>query len=239
MNPNFVFLLMFLLAPHIVQAETLILQNGVDGYSGTDDTSIYEDRPNNTNGGGEYIFSGATASSVRRGLIRFDLSPLPENSQIISVALELIFDRSGSSSTDEDEYRLHRITSEWGEGSVVATDPGGIGSPAEAGDTTWTDRLFEQADWDTPGGDFVETASIAMPVTRAPGNTVTFSNGGMAADVETWLADPSSNHGWILIGDEEGTRNARRFHSSENSSDPPQLTIEFEPMTSINSWELY
>jgi len=222
-----------------IGAETIVLQNGLDGYMGTEDNSIYEDRPNHTNGGGEHIFSGATTASMRRALIRFDLSSLPDNIQITNVTLELRIDRSGRDSTDDDEYRLHRLLAEWGEGSVVATDPGGIGSPAEPGDATWDYQFFEQDQWETPGGDFAETASIVTPLSRQPGTTVTLSSDGMVEDVETWLSEPENNFGWILIGDENGTRNARRFNSSENESNPPKLIIEFQPNTAVNTWEIY
>ena len=43
-----------------------------------------------------------------------------------------------------------------------------------------------------------------------------------------WLDDPSSNHGWLLMGDEI-TTGAQRFDTRENASeaDRPRLTVTF------------
>ena len=37
----------------------------------------------------------------------------------------------------------------------------------------------------------------------------------MLADVQKWLDDPSSNFGWLLLGDETKSRTTKRFDSSE------------------------
>ena len=49
------------------------------------------------------------------------------------------------------------------------------------------------------GGDFLPTASVSMPVSDEPGTEVIFSSAEMAADVQQWLSDAESNHGWIVI----------------------------------------
>jgi len=52
----------------------------------------------------------------------------------------------------------------------------------------------------------------------------------MVAAVQAWVDDPVSNHGWVLLGDEVVTQNARRILSRENAGPgKPLLSIEFTP----------
>jgi hypothetical protein len=51
----------------------------------------------------------------------------------------------------------------------------------------------------------------------------------MVADVQSWLDDPASNFGWLLLGDETTSLTARRFDTREapNSALRPALEITF------------
>ncbi len=50
----------------------------------------------------------------------------------------------------------------------------------------------------------------------------------MVNDVQSWIDNPGSNNGWMVIGDEVNPTTARRFDSSEGGS-PPQLVVDFTP----------
>ena len=55
---------------------------------------------------------------------------------------------------------------------------------------------------------------------------------GLAADVQFWLDNPSSDFGWILFGEEGSatSTNVKRFDTHENTGagvEPPTLTIDF------------
>lgn len=227
-------------------AKAVTLQEGAAGYSGTDDTSIYQDYPDNSNGGFPLIFSGATVNSTRRALIRFNLSALPEISSP-EVSLTLVLERSGLEAGNPDIYTLHRVTTPWGEGAAATEDIniGGIGVPANPGDATWTASRFEDTAWETAGGDYLPEPSASLAIGRwdsiVPENNVyTFSSLGLSQDVEFWLQNPEENHGWILIGVEDVARNARRFYSSEADAPAlrPQLTIETN-LLHAPAWSLY
>lgn len=221
-------------------SETLVLQEGINGYAGTKDNSLYADRPSNSNGASPYLYAGATGESLRRALIQFDLNEIPTGSSVTNVSLQLTVNQAGPPAVDQDVYRLHRLNKDWGEGSVVAPEPGGFGEAAQAGNATWIDNFFQQSQWDSPGGDFVAESSSQTATSRNRGDTVTFSSERMAQDVQAWLDNPNTNFGWILIGEEEGTRNARRFVSSEGEeSQRPQLTIEFTTVVPVATWSLY
>jgi hypothetical protein len=242
MNPclNFGFSVLLLSLVSIsVFGDELLLQDGVDGYSGTSDNSIYADRPDNTNGGGAYLYSGSTLSSERRALIRFDLSALPENAVIQVVELRLTLDQSGSGAREGDLYALHRLTRSWGEGVVDAGEPGGNGKAAQAGDVTWSAARHPQDAWQTPGGDYAPSPSAPAALSDVEGSEAVFSTLEMIADVQDWLENPDGNFGWILLG-ASGQRNSRRFVSSEGEpARRPRLTIEYTTGTNLGRWSLY
>jgi hypothetical protein len=195
------------------------------------DNTIYEDNVTNSNGDGAFLFSGETSlGAARRALLRFDLSGIPAGSPVSDVSLDLWCNMSplGAATVNFD---LHRLTADWGEAGSDAGFPGGAGAAAEEGDATWDDRFYEQdMPWGTPGGDFEAgssgSASIGNCSAPAPG-IVTFSSPGMVADIQAWVDDPSSNHGWILIGDETAPQSARRFISRDSG------LVQFNPVLSI------
>jgi spore coat protein A len=82
--------------------------------------------------------------------------------------------------------------------------------------------------WSTPGGAFAATASATTAVDR-DGRRFTWSAARMVTDVQGWLSTPTTNHGWILVGDETATRTAKRFDSHENGdvTRRPILTVTY------------
>ena len=53
----------------------------------------------------------------------------------------------------------------------------------------------------------------------------------MVADAQSWLDNPTTNFGWILIGDETTIVTTKRYGSRENSDFAirPVLTVTFVP----------
>ncbi len=191
------------------------------------DNSIFSENTN-SNGQGS-LFSGAISNgNSRRALLAFDLSSIPAGAVITDVSLELTITRSRSSNTP---YTLHRLTTDWGEGASLATGQGGLGAPAQAPDATWQDAMLGTVTWSTAGGDFVSTSSSTTPISS---NDVTalFTGTDLVDDVQDWVDGVNSNFGWILIGDESGSRNASRFDSREGTA-PPQLTITYNDTASV------
>ena len=194
------------------------------------DTVIYFDGEGGTrtsgdsNARGENLSVGQDASgTVRRSLLRFDLSSILPGSVVHSAELRLFETRSRANY----DVSLHRVLAGWGEGGSNGGSAGGYGT-ASAGDATWLRSVFPDTAWSAAGGDFVQEHSATTLVGFAPA-TYSWSSGAMASDIQSWVDTPSGNHGWILIGQETINQNAKLFGSRESAA-MPILTLQVSPV---------
>lgn len=180
------------------------------------DNTLYEDATGAlSNGAGESLFAGLTAKSeVRRALVAFDLASMPAGIQVDSVQVQLTMTKSLGTT---EAVLLYRLTQAFGEGSSNAPGEEGAGTAASAGDATWLHAVRPGTSWSAPGGDFVATASASRSIS-ATGTVVWYSSAVLVADVSAWLADPSQNFGWIVLGNEESSGSAMRFASRQHAS---------------------
>ena len=193
------------------------------------DNTLYENSGGNTsNGAGEWIFAGKTKNGglIRRAVMAFDIvSAVPAGATIESATLKLHMSKSRAG---PETVKLHRLLGDWGEGASDASANEGGGTRSASGDATWKHRFFSSDDWQTLGGDFSAEASASASVAGV-GDYVWSSTSQMVDDVQSWLDDPSTNAGWILIGNESSNETTKRFYSRENSdtSKRPLLAITF------------
>lgn len=105
-------------------SEKLVLQNGVDGYTGCADGSYYTHDPEkkyNNSGGILYFYSNCWIENTHvtaRSVIKFDLSLLPENAVIDSAFLKVV-QFWGTKTDSADIIDLYLTTSDWTEKSLV------------------------------------------------------------------------------------------------------------------------
>jgi hypothetical protein len=198
------------------------------------DNTLYQDTTGSlSNGAGDYFFAGNSGDSLaRRGLSAFDIAAnIPEGATITGVVLKLHMSRTISGNTP---VSLHRVSADWGEGSSNAPGQEGGGAPAATGDATWLHTFYDTDFWTNAGGDF-----SAMPgASRTVGNVGFYTWGStldMVADVQSWLDNPASNFGWLVMGDESSSATAKRFDTRENpaAANRPVLTITYNPSTGI------
>jgi hypothetical protein len=191
------------------------------------DTVIYfggDSTAGASNGIGENLSVGQTADgTVRRSLIRFDLSGLAPGSVVHSAQLTLFEPRSRGNY----DVGLHRLLRGWGEGTSNGGSAGGTGT-ATPGDATWEKARHPDIAWTTPGGDYIAHAS-AVTFVGFPGTTYSWSSAGMIVDVQRWIDGSEANHGWILIGNETTNQNAKLFGSRESGA-PPSLMLQISPV---------
>ena len=191
------------------------------------DNTLYEYDPaegDNSNALGLHFFAGETAmSELRRGVLAFDISGnIPPGSTIIAVTLSL--NMSKTPLDDPRTVELHKLLADWGEGTSIAPGEEGDGAPATPNDATWRHRFFDTIFWTNEGGDFSVTVSASQSV--GPIGQYTWSSAQMVADVQSWLDNPASNFGWLVLGDESTILTSKRFDTRESAS-PPVLSIQY------------
>ena len=222
-----------LLAPLVLAGAIGAAPGDVIVLDAVADATIYEDNDTGANGSGDFIFAGTNnGGGARRALIRFNvLGSIPVGATIQSVELRLFMSRGGSG-----QVALYPLLEDWGEGPSDPPGNEGPGTIAQTGDCTWVHRFFDadtpgdSTPWATPGGDFLMPPSASTFV-GAVNQTYSWSTTEMALDVESWLATPGSDFGWILVGNEGTNSTASRFNSRTNPtpSTRPQLIITFTP----------
>jgi hypothetical protein len=203
------------------------------------DTSLFGDEVNYASGAGDLFIGNTAGSSIRRSLLRFDLSAIDAGMKVIDASLTVVVNRVAAGAFTAPAT-LHRVTQSWGEGG---SNPGGSGGGDQAtdGEATWTLRFFGDATsaWTTPGASY-DTDASASTVLGGTGS-YSWTGAGMVSDLNDWLANPASNYGWALIGDETNARSARRIYSRETAQDflRPQLELTLAPIPEPSTYAMF
>ncbi len=206
-----------------VQADQVLV------YPAADNTLYQSFNRGLSNGEGSYVFAGKTASGqIRRALVRFDLTGIPAGSTITGVSLHMRLSRTISGN---QPVSLHRVHQAWGEGASNASGQEGMGAPSEPGDATWLHTFYPDSQWLTAGGDFDPTPSATTTVSNQTGSFFSWTSPDMIVDVQVWVDDLFSNHGWLLMGNEANNTTAKRFDSKDNFNQNyrPYLVVDFIP----------
>ena len=193
------------------------------------DNTLYESAEGVlSNGRGQHFFAGTTAPKagpfIRRGLVGFDVSGLPDGSLITSATVHLHMSKSTAGATD---VSLQKTLADWGEGDSDAPGEEGAGAQAQTGDATWLHTFFDTELWATPGGDFAAAASATTAVDGS--GAYEWSSPQLLDDVQTCLTAPDTACSWLVMGDESQDSTAKRFDTRENPEEAnrPLLTIEY------------
>ncbi len=181
------------------------LQNGLDGYTGTLDTYITASNPDNNYGGYERMivtgYADPNPANRQRGVVKFDLSSIASNATITNATLYLYsyddVQRKGSTGY----YGVYRATGSWSPGTATWNSP-----------------------WTTAGGDFEATPDGTAPKQGVAGVWYAFN---VTNRVQQWIADGSTNYGWIVKCTDENLNNQDYFYQSDtaNGSYRPKLVI--------------
>lgn len=207
----------------------------------THDASIFTGVPGSdvlADGQGPFLWLSTTAEGLaRRALLRFDVSSVPPGAVVRSARLVLFETRSRANHV----VTLHRLQQSWSEGPANAGSQG-AGAPAVPGDVTWTHRNHGSLPWLAAGGDFVATASAQLLVGAANQDYAWGSTPAMVADVQGWVDQPATNHGWVLVGDETTQQSAKQLVSRADGTtinvSAPRLELEIDPPPAVADTEV-
>jgi len=205
-------------------AASITLENGLNSYSGTQDTYIRESSADSSYGNDTTMLVRNDTSNDRDrvSLIYFDLSPLTSLgiSTIDSVSLQLYRttgDNDNSSSYNIYAYRL--TAGSWDENDVTWNHRD------ESTDTEWADGN------DFGSSDYTSTGSASTSV----GTTNQYYDWTVTNIVSNWWSNNlSNNYGFVLLSPNSTGSNHVYFYTSEYNpaaSSPllyrPKLTINY------------
>jgi hypothetical protein len=142
--------------------------------------------------------------------------------------------RMSRTSAGPRNVELHRVLSDWGEGTSHASGEEGGGVPSTANDATWIHTFFNTGLWSSIGGDFSGTVSASQSV-GGIGFYTWGSTPQMVTDVQEWLDNDTTNFGWLVLCDESSPSTAKRFDSRQNTiaANRPVLRVAYTGVTGI------
>lgn len=191
----------------------VVLQDGLNGYSGTTDTFLNSTHTTLPMGSQEQLDSIKNAFNplVRFAIFSNEGGPVPQGATITFAALALY-----KSSYYDYTYRAHRLLSDWIENEA-----------------TWSEAA-DGIPWDEPGAagigtDYAVNGSLEVYADWDPG----WVELDVTDTVQSMSLGGQSNSGWQLIAG-TGNGNLKSFHASEYSADPtlrPKLILQFDGNT--------
>jgi len=201
-------------------------QTITQSFSATADSTIYSNNVDNNGGGNLFGIAGfANNGNERRFLTQFDLSSIAPGSIVTSASLDLNVAQSNSGGGN---FELYRVDTAWNEG----IQSGNQGAAATTGEVTWNEAQNGLVDW-TDGGSFFSPVLSQASITSNGPATLT-SSADFVSAVQALVDDPTSNFGFILVGQDPGS--ALRFDTSD-AGVAPSLSVSFtsvpEPTTGL------
>ena len=198
------------------------------------DTSLFQSKPDADLGATTMLSGTNQLYSRGRALFSFDMGGIPAGALISEVQVLIHVTRRPDpdqhSGPVDSDFSLFRLFVSWGEG----TGSDATGSAAVPGAATWNERHFGSTPWASPGGqigtDFANNPSATTSVSNV-GEYTWGSSSELVDDVRSWIADPASNHGFILISEsEDSLGSGRRFGAIEQpggSIPPARLVVTY------------
>jgi hypothetical protein len=190
----------------VLAGTVVVFRQGLNGYTGTQDTQLQENAPNNDLGATNFIVLDTDLVTgggldAAQGLLRFDnvvgpaTNQVPPGVTVVRATLTLQTD-----DPSDNAVNLHRMLIPWSEASTWASLGAGISA----------DGLEAQATPDTTFTNNVDETTTSIDVT---------------ARVQAWV-NGDTNLGWALL---PTGNNGYRFDSSEagTAANRPALTVTY------------
>ena len=217
--------------------QTLTLRQGLNGYNGTEDNSMLDDRPNENYGAGTELMVGRHGSptplitDVGRSVIRFDISAVPPGATIVSAKLRAYsYQRDAATALN---IGVFRVTKHWVEGTKTSFGQ-------QPGSVCWNAARLNQLAWSGPGlsaaGNSAQNddPNFDRYLSGEDTTTVTAINAWYEWDVKNavlkWRDGEWNNEGLVLIGLDESVQNMRCVYAAEataNQALRPTLEVTY------------
>ncbi len=181
---------------------TRIFQDGLNGYTGTRDTYIYDINPATVRGSEITFVQDKNPANIppdnRTSLLRFDLSSIPAGSTIQSAELQFFVDAEGQG------FNMHPMLVPWDETTASFAS---IGNRHFAADNIDAQAVVN-ANW--PGVDtYVGLITVAVP----------------ASTIQDWINGTLTNNGWLMIATHADDGQQLRSREYTTQADRPKLTV--------------
>ena len=193
---------------------TVVFRQGVDGYTGCEDTRITEEKPDDNFGDQWHLVLGMKGRGCI--LVRYDVSSLPSNALIQEATYSLYADNYGPQSPEPLIVAAYPVTRTWQE--------------MEA---TWL-AATNIDDWGEPGCNDTTSDRSSVALDHAPMyDRDLWYDWDVTAAVQNWVEDPASNEGFLLqqtnqdIGGEYDIRGSDFIDVDWR----PYLTVKYVLMT--------
>ena len=215
-----------------------LVAGGMAAYGGTvtnlpvADTTLFQYSPDGNLGAATTLVVGTTANGAAgRALLRFACTNIPPGAVIQSAELRFEVVKAPQMRPPEPSFfEVRRMLAPWQEGQGQDL----LGAPAKAGEATWNSRAHGSIPWAAAGGrldsEIAGTASGTSELVLRTGQYSVASTPPLVADVQRWVDQPESNHGWMLLSQSEAVQaTARRLGSREEPFVAPRLVVSFTP----------
>jgi hypothetical protein len=180
---------------------------------------------------GDLLVGVGDSGEQWRTLIRFDTSVFSFlktgalGGTLTGAALHLITNHRPDSSTEELNFSVHAVTSEWTARTFSS------GEYAINGDITWKYRNYPTLQWRTLGADFLSTPIGDGIISEGPLDTdEEISISLDITRVQRWIDQPTENYGLLIKALEESIiGDAVKFYSFDSVNQSPRLEIFYNP----------
>jgi len=158
-------------------SQTVVLRQGLAGYTGCTDTRISEENPNKNFGELELVLGMKGRIST---LIRFDVSSLPANAQIEDARLSIAVVNYGQRGSEPVIIGAFPVTRTW-----------------EETQATWY-KATNLDFWGLPGCNSTTNDRSPAPLDNQPVYNVGWYTWTVTSAVQTWVQNPAANQGVML-----------------------------------------